>query len=151
MYEKFAPLTFAVALGWGANAQNESCRSFPGDDLWPSVADWAQLNDTVGGRLIATVPLGAPCHDPTYDATVCGTLQASWTSPELHDESSSSVMAPFFANHSCDPFTSTDTPCTLGNYVQYAINVSSADDAIAGIRFATDKNVRLVIRNTGHE
>ncbi|KAF9631087.1 putative fad fmn-containing isoamyl alcohol oxidase protein [Lasiodiplodia theobromae] len=151
MYEKFAPLTFAVALGWGANAQNESCRSFPGDDLWPSVADWAQLNDTVGGRLIATVPLGAPCHDPTYDSTVCSTLQASWTSPELHDESSSSVMAPFFANQSCDPFTATDTPCTLGNYVQYAINVSSADDAIAGIRFATDKNVRLVIRNTGHD
>ncbi|KAK7730020.1 hypothetical protein SLS57_001679 [Botryosphaeria dothidea] len=60
-------------------------------------------------------------------------------------------MAPFFANQSCDPFTPADTPCTLGNYVRYAINVSNADDAIAGISFAKEKNVRLVIRNTGHD
>jgi FAD/FMN-containing dehydrogenase len=65
--------------------------------------------------------------------------------------SSSSVMAPFFANQSCDPFTAESRPCTLGNYVDYAVNVTSAADVIAAVKFAQKENIRFVIRNTGHE
>ena len=32
-----------------------------------------------------------------------------------------------------------------------AVNVSCASDVSAGIAFATQHNIRLVIRNTGHE
>lgn len=60
-------------------------------------------------------------------------------------------MAPFFANRSCDPFQPRSAQCVIGSYVQYAINVSSAADVSAGIKFATEKNIRLVIRNTGHD
>lgn len=65
-------------------------------------------------------------------------------------ESSSSVMAPFFANQSCDPFQPRERPCELGNYVRYAVNASGASDIQRAIAFATSKNIRLVIRNTGH-
>lgn len=60
-------------------------------------------------------------------------------------------MAPFFANQSCDPFTPKSTPCTLGNYVDYAINVTRPSDISKGIAFALRYNIRLVIRNTGHD
>jgi len=60
-------------------------------------------------------------------------------------------MAPFFANRSCDPFTDPGYGCVLGTYVQYSINVSSPADVAAGIRFSNDRNIRLVIRNTGHD
>lgn len=60
-------------------------------------------------------------------------------------------MAPFFANQSCDPFTPESKPCTLGNYVDYAINVTCPNDIAAGLAFAQEKNIRFVIRNTGHE
>lgn len=60
-------------------------------------------------------------------------------------------MAPFFANQSCDPFTPESTPCTLGNYVDYAINVTRPSDISKGIAFALKHNIRLVIRNTGHD
>lgn len=56
-----------------------------------------------------------------------------------------------FQNQSCDPFTATDRPCELGNYASYSINATSVDDVLAGINFAKEKNVRLVIKNTGHE
>lgn len=65
--------------------------------------------------------------------------------------SSSSVMQTYFANQSCDPFTAEATPCLLGNYVSYAVNVSSSDDVIAAIKFSQSNNIRFVIRNTGHE
>lgn len=65
--------------------------------------------------------------------------------------SSSSVMEPFFANQSCDPFTPQSTPCQLGNYVRYAVNVSCVADVQAALLFATKYNIRVVVRNTGHE
>lgn len=57
----------------------------------------------------------------------------------------------YFQNQSCDPFTPASRPCLLGNYAAYSINVSNVDDVRAGIRFAEEKNIRLVIKSTGHE
>lgn len=58
-----------------------NCRYLPGDANWPSPRDWATLNSTVGGKLIQTVPLAAPCHDPTYNQEVCTQYQALWAFP----------------------------------------------------------------------
>ncbi|KAI2470764.1 FAD-binding domain-containing protein [Annulohypoxylon bovei var. microspora] len=129
----------------------EKCKYLPGDVNWPSQDEWTTLNSTVHGRLIATVPLGSPCHDPTYDEELCASLQEQWLYSGIHLESSSSVMAPLFANQSCDPWQPQNKSCTLGNYVSYAVNVSGSDDVIAALKFAEEKNVRFVIRNTGHD
>ncbi|KAK3939574.1 hypothetical protein QBC46DRAFT_262899 [Diplogelasinospora grovesii] len=129
----------------------QSCKCFPGASCWPSTGDWNQLNRTVGGRLIATVPLAEACHDPNYDAEECQYLQGQWQYPGIHMNNSASVMAPFFANQSCDPFTAESKPCTLGNYVRYAVDVRTPGDVAAAIKFAQDNNIRFVIRNTGHD
>lgn len=55
-----------------------NCKYLPSDANWPSLDEWAELNNTVSGRLVATVPLGAPCHDPTYDEELCASLQEQW-------------------------------------------------------------------------
>ncbi|KAI7191553.1 FAD binding domain protein [Hortaea werneckii] len=60
-------------------------------------------------------------------------------------------MAPFFANCSCDPFQAGLLPCVVGTYVQYAIDVATAEHVQAGIKFAFEHNIRLVVRNTGHD
>jgi hypothetical protein len=57
------------------------CKCFPGDVCWPSSSDWNSLNQTVGGRLIATVPLAQACHDPNYDPVRCQALRDGWKNP----------------------------------------------------------------------
>ena len=144
-----------------------TCRKLPQDKDWPSQQVWKVLNATVGGRLIATTPLASPCHDPNYDAAKCDALRAGWVYPQtqyvLHHEdpqnpansssfdSSSSIVAPYFQNQSCDPFTPQSSACKVGTYPSYAIKVTKASDAVAGMIFAQLNNVRLVIKNTGHE
>ncbi|RFU28972.1 hypothetical protein B7463_g7353, partial [Scytalidium lignicola] len=128
-----------------------NCKCMPGDACWPSPIAWDILNATVGGRLIATVPVGSPCHDPTYNATECAYLQSQVHNPQFHMASSSSIMAPFFANQSCDFFTPESQSCLLGNYVDYAVNVTSAEDVQFAVLFAQLSNIRFVIRNTGHD
>ncbi|KAI0869144.1 hypothetical protein GGS24DRAFT_506074 [Hypoxylon argillaceum] len=56
------------------------------------------------------------------------------------------------------------TPTTLSDFVrrtrgllypgqstEFAINVSSADDIIAGVNFAQENNIRIIVKNTGYE
>jgi hypothetical protein len=60
-------------------------------------------------------------------------------------------MAAYQQNASCNPLTPRNSSCDQGNYVEYAIEVRRADDVVAGVQFAQEKHIRLVIKNTGHE
>lgn len=60
--------------------------------------------------------------------------------------------APYWqTNETCNPFTPINSSCTLGNFASYSINVSKAEDIISGFEFAKANNVRVVVKNTGHE
>lgn len=63
-------------------ADAEDCRCFPGDPCWPTESHWTKLNSTLGGRLIRTVPIGAPCHDPNYNEEACQAVRAAWNDPD---------------------------------------------------------------------
>ena len=73
----------SITFTFTTAAQNQSCRCFPGDACWPSTGIWDQFNQTIDGRLIATVPLATPCHAPNYDAVVCNALREEWEDPEV--------------------------------------------------------------------
>lgn len=60
-------------------------------------------------------------------------------------------MNQYYANASCSPFYNVNGTCELGNLASYSISVTSAEDVVAGLNFARENNVRLVIKNTGHE
>lgn len=80
-------VTSALSLPY-ENELNNDCRCFPGDECWPSDAQWSTLNKTVGGSLIATVPLAAVCYNttnssanpswPAYDEEACAFLRENW-------------------------------------------------------------------------
>lgn len=61
------------------------------------------------------------------------------------------IQAPWFQNQTCVPFTDPSQPCELGNLASYSINVTGVDDIKAGLEFAKENNVRLAIKNSGHE
>lgn len=131
------------------------CRCFPTDECWPTAWQWNEFNRTVQGRLIATKPIASFCHKnqgfEPYDPEKCNSLKSAWELPETHYQTSSSIMAPFFANQSCDPFLPPDSQCVLGTYVQYAVDARDAADYQRTIEFTRSHNIRLVIRNTGHD
>ena len=130
------------------------CRCMPGDSCWPDTATWDAFNQTVDGRLIATTPIGAPCHDSlfaSYNQTACAALQAQWTTPATHYESSSSIMQQFFANQSCDSFQPRSRECVVGTYVAYTVNATDYLHVARTIWFATHFNIRFVTRNSGHD
>ncbi|KAI0397479.1 FAD-binding domain-containing protein [Xylariaceae sp. FL0594] len=131
-----------------------SCRCFPSDPCWPQLGAWNSFNSSLGGKLIAYVPIAAPCHyssTPGYAPAKCKALQDGYFFPETHIMDPGSTMAPFFTNNSCNPFSSPSAACTLGNYPRFVVNAASAADYQKTIAFCAANNIRLVIRNTGHD
>ena len=166
---------FAITASAGPN---DTCRYIPGDAGWPSYSDWTQLNLTVGGRLIATVPVGHVCHKSgpfaAYNQTACEDLGKAVQDagavtlfvlpiPEFARDRTllltllpsspipGEIFNPYWQNETCSPFTSSNESCELGNRAIYSINVSQPADVQVGLDFATKRNLRLVIRNTGIE
>ena len=138
----------------GRPSNKSGCRCFPGDKCWPTPSEWNAFNQSLGGRLIATTPIASPCHDDSFgsfDAQKCADLQSTWFFPETHLVTSSSVMAPYFTNNSCNAFLPQSAGCKLGNYVSYAVNASDATDFRKTIAFVQAYNIRMTVRNTGHD
>lgn len=52
---------------------------------------------------------------------------------------------------SCYPDTEKSVPCGQGRVSLYTILAESPQDIQAGVRFAREHNLRLAIRNTGHD
>lgn len=77
-----ASLVASLLAALSQASPSPSCRCFPGDSCWPSDREWSQFNKTIDGRLVKTVPLGAPCHAPSYNAETCAVLKDGWLLPE---------------------------------------------------------------------
>ena len=83
MFAARACLLVAGLLAASVQASSRDCRCFPGDACWPSDHEWARFNQSIDGKLVTTVPLGAPCHEPNYDPEACDALREAWQLPEV--------------------------------------------------------------------
>ncbi|KAI4592656.1 hypothetical protein KJ359_010558 [Pestalotiopsis sp. 9143b] len=128
------------------------CRTYPGDEAWPSQSDWNTFNDELGGALIPTIPVAAPCYNDwgVYDEEECAAVTANFSDPYFHEADPTSVMWPIWQGKTCMPTQDANETCTLGAYPAYAVNISSVEQIQRSIAFARTHNLRLVIKNTGH-
>lgn len=62
-------------------------------------------------------------------------------------------MWPIFQGKTCMARNDTTeaSQCTLGSFPEYVVNVTSAAQVQLAVNFARNLNIRLVIKNTGHE
>ncbi|KAK3314818.1 hypothetical protein B0H66DRAFT_535705 [Apodospora peruviana] len=134
-----------------------ACKLFPGDSLWPAKPIWNLFNATLGGALIQTVPLAAPCYSNWPGVTnpaMCQYVTDHWSDPHLHVEDPTSAMFPLFQGRTCLPpslgFPHNDT-CTLGGYAAYSVAVIKVSQIQLALNFARNANIRLVVKNTGHD
>jgi FAD/FMN-containing dehydrogenase len=60
-------------------------------------------------------------------------------------------MFPLFQGRTCLPYVNATGTCTQGGYSSYAVNVSNVAQIQLAVNFARSTNVRLIVRNTGHD
>ena len=108
---------------------------------------------SVSGSLIRNQPLAGVCYtgeDWAYDAESCDHVTSNWNDATLQAESPIGYQYP--GDLPCPPsLNETYGRCSLGDSPVYTINATRHTHISEGIKFARDKNLRLVIRNTGHD
>jgi hypothetical protein len=64
-----------------------ACKAFPGDWNYPKSLVWSIFDLLLGGALIKTTPVAAPCYKTSvwndYDEAKCADLSARFTAAEL--------------------------------------------------------------------
>ncbi|CAO2650647.1 Nn.00g019390.m01.CDS01 [Neocucurbitaria sp. VM-36] len=134
------------------------CKCYSDNACWPTTSDWDKLNKTVNGQLQLAIPPGAPCHSKlanstvnVYDPAKCADTQANWKNEQWLTDHPIANLWPFSTNNTCLPTDDPSTPCTRGFYGTYVILAKTKDQIKAGVDFARQRNLRLIIRNTGHD
>ncbi|KAI0384461.1 FAD-binding domain-containing protein [Hypomontagnella monticulosa] len=133
------------------------CKSTPLDPSWPSAAQWANLNASIGGALIATKPVASSCYDgnPFNSAKPCSEVTDNWGYSAFHSTVPESVDYPIWANNSCLPpgadGYNESLGCHIGGSPQYVANVTTAEQIATALKWASDANIRVVVKGTGHD
>ncbi|KAH7021908.1 isoamyl alcohol oxidase [Ilyonectria destructans] len=152
------PKSGLVPRTW--NEQEYGCKCYPGDDCWPKQSAWDALNKEVNGNLHVHIPPEAACHNTfdsplgpikTYNEEKCAQVTANWTSSAWTINQQALLIWKYWTNVTCLPTDDPTSPCTLGFYGVYVIEAKTRHHIASGVKFARRNNLRLAIRNTGHD
>ncbi|GAB1199704.1 hypothetical protein APSETT444_009061 [Aspergillus pseudonomiae] len=145
-------------LGWLSLVDREppSCRCRPWESCWPSEETWQEFNASIAGNLIRLRPIGDVCHEPASNQSACRELRdvsrnSGWRAAQpgaLQNwiwESGSNL------NETCHLTAPPETPCHQGLIPFYSAAIDSAEQIQRTVVFAKKHNLRLTIRNTGHD
>ncbi|KAK0621942.1 hypothetical protein B0T17DRAFT_494420 [Bombardia bombarda] len=133
--------------------RGSSCKVMPGDVWWPTKLTWKVFDLLTGGALIETVPIGAVCYPSSgvYNAGKCQTIKDGWALSSTHSQDPTSIMSPLFQGETCMPEDGATSTCKLGGFPSYSVEIRNVAQIQLAINFARNLNLRLVVKNTGHD
>ncbi|KAF1993953.1 FAD/FMN-containing isoamyl alcohol oxidase-like protein MreA [Amniculicola lignicola CBS 123094] len=142
-----------LAFGNPLHVTKQRCKVFPGDAKWPSLAKWNALNSTLAGNLIKGLPPAAACYAGAYyDEARCIYVSKNGGSSLFVAEDPTTPTGQWQTGNSCPiPSPEKNYTCNFNGFPAYVIKAITVKDIQAGINFARNNNIRLVIKNTGHD
>ncbi|BCR99293.1 FAD-dependent oxidoreductase [Aspergillus luchuensis] len=133
-----------------------ACRCQPSDACWPSGDEWKHLNESISGRLVRVYPIGHVCHAPFFNQASCNQLahlqyDSNWRAEQPGALQSFNWENWPGKNESCTIEANSSSVCGQGRIPLYSAVVHSVAEIRTVVRFAKQRNIRLVIKNTGHD
>lgn len=130
-------LTSARLRGLSPALRSMMRRVRPKDPTWPPADSWQKLKDAVGGNLIEVHSLFGACEKQP-DAAACL-------------DTTRNIRNPFYIG---DQPAGTQVSGWLDAWTPapsvYALKARHTADVVAGVNFARDNKLRLVVKGTGH-
>ncbi|KAL2255431.1 hypothetical protein VTK26DRAFT_3397 [Humicola hyalothermophila] len=128
------------------------CRAWPGSSDWPSESDWRKLNSSLGGALLRRVPPAAACYPGEhYDPSTCRWLVNESGQTHFWVDDPLTTLTQWPQGSTCVLAANAEGTCTRGGFPEYVVNATEVKHIQAAVNFARNKNIRLIIKNTGHD
>ncbi|KAF9554592.1 FAD-binding domain-containing protein [Agrocybe pediades] len=162
----------AAIFSYVSNLQNPFQAPVNSTCLPPATtADWAALNQTVGGRLYPGRPWTHHCFSTfdgepkEQDAEACAHVQKNFFDHFARADAFGSYSVQSYESciatseqcelnwlNPADPVAYGEAKhCKQGSVPDYYVDVKGQDDVIAALQFVKERDVPLVIKNTGHD
>ncbi|KAF7593112.1 hypothetical protein BBP40_011991, partial [Aspergillus hancockii] len=111
---------------------------------------------SINGNLVAVRPVAAVCHEGGANSSACQEVTASWKNSTWRAAQPGAVQWENWEalpeqNQTCYIESPRDIPCGQGRISLYSALAKSAFDVQATVKFAKEHNLRLVIKNSGHD
>ncbi|KAI0635699.1 FAD-binding domain-containing protein [Trametes polyzona] len=147
-----------LACAFGGSWAASSCRCTSDDPCWPTQADFDGLARQVSQPLVRPTPPALPCYIDA-NSPECAVVRANWTNGNWRADQPGAMQSPNFEGFifpngtvdACFLNTSLDIPCRQGSVPVIGVDARTVNDVQAAVKFAADHNLRLVVRNTGHD
>jgi hypothetical protein len=153
-----------IALGLVATTSATSSPGYncsPGQLCWPSNKEWESLNSSLSGNLYRTVPFAASCYysSPHYDPSACAVVAENYTANQprttVYGAASGLNWESCLSNTCALNYSNTSqvlsNECYLGRLSPLYVDAHEASHVITAVKFAQEHNLRVSIKNTGHD
>ncbi|KAF8340248.1 hypothetical protein F5887DRAFT_1062652 [Amanita rubescens] len=133
------------------------CRSY--EACWPSTSEFSQLASKLSQPLIKPVPPASGCYPPSHPSGNCTNIVTLLTDGPHRSNFPGAMQSPNFETFTfkngtidaCYYNTTLGFPCDQGNIPILGVDARQVSDIQAAVTFAAGYNLRLVIKNTGHD
>ncbi|QDS72062.1 hypothetical protein FKW77_002813 [Venturia effusa] len=148
-----------TVLGHTLGDTRRLAKAEPGSANWPSPEEWQALNTSISGRLIKFVHPGALCYGSMFDEAGCKTYQKQVRNATWVGDAPGLTNWPQWAGNPCPPPAVSlgvlepgpAVGCSSGKYPQYIVAAKNAEDIAAAMKWVGKTNVRVSVKNTGHD
>ncbi|KAH6716547.1 hypothetical protein BKA61DRAFT_717939 [Leptodontidium sp. MPI-SDFR-AT-0119] len=148
----FPAIDFASSESEPSHASGPKCKAFPGSLDWPSYSDWSKLNETLEGSLLKPVLPTSACYPgSSFDTAKCNFVVNPPGNTRFFVDDAATTLTQWPAGDTCVASLNPRGNCTQGGFPTYVLNVTTVRHVQAGVNFARNKNIRLIIKNTGHD
>jgi FAD binding domain-containing protein len=136
-----------------------TCRCLYGQPCWPDPNEFAMLASQLSQPLLHPVPPESACYPPSAPSGNCSVVIANstngiWRSDQPGSMQNTNFETFIFPNHTistCFLNTSLGIPCGQGSVPPVGVDARSASDVQAAVNFAKQHNLKVVVKNTGHD
>ncbi|KAI6040855.1 hypothetical protein EDC04DRAFT_2566471 [Pisolithus marmoratus] len=155
----FVALSLVIGNFARASSNNTGCLCTYGQPCWPTTDQFAELESQVSQPLIYPVPSASACYPVTDPSGNCAQVVQNWLSGNWRSSMPGSMEAPNFETFTfkngtisaCYLNTTLGAPCEQGNVPVIGVDARNPQDIQAAISFALQYNLKLVVKNTGHD
>jgi hypothetical protein len=123
---------------------------------YPEHQEWQAFNSSIGGRLIAFEHPGSTCYAANFSYSDCMTYGIQSQSTNFTRNDPFLINYAFWAGDPCPLpqsyyFRVDQATCNQGKYPDYTVAARNAQDISTALKFAGKHNIRVVVKNTGHD